>query len=154
MESAFYKVNSFVEALAEKVHNLGSDTLVIALCDAAHAPSATTTKLSDLTTINHTNLSARTVAIAASAQASGTYKLTLTDLTLTASDTVPAFRYAVLYNDTATNDEVIGYFDYGADIVLSAGEQIIIDFDGTNGVLTVGPASVNGLGRVSNLSPF
>lgn len=133
----FNKVNSFVEALAEKVHNLGSDQLVVALCNAANPPSAATTKLADLTTISHANLSSRNITTSASAQSGGTYKLTLADLTLTASGAVPAFRYIVLYNDTATNDEVIGYYDRGAEVTLASGDTITLDFDGANGVLTI-----------------
>lgn len=136
--ATFNKVDSFVEALAEKVHNLGSDQLVIALCNAANAPTSSTTKLSDLTTIDHTNLSSRNVTTSSSAQTSGTYKLVCADLTLTASGTVPTFRYVVLYNDTASNDEVIAYWDKGENVDLTtAGDQFNIDFDGSNGVLTI-----------------
>ncbi|MBZ7921671.1 hypothetical protein LAC81_07735 [Ensifer adhaerens] len=136
--ASFNKFNSFVEALAEKVHNLGSDQLKVALCAAANAPVATNTQLSNLTQISYTNLSARDITTSASAQSSGTYKLTLTDLVLTASGgSAAAFRYVVLYNDTATNDELIGWYDYGADLTLGNGESLTIDFDGTNGVLTL-----------------
>lgn len=133
--ATFNKFNSFVEALAEKVHNLGSDQLVVALCAAANAPVATNTQLSDLTQISYTNLSSRNITTSASAQSSGTYKLTLTDLVLTASGSVATFRYVVIYNDTATNDELIGWYDYGANVSLINGETFTIDFDGTNGVL-------------------
>ena len=133
--ATFNKFNSFVEALAEKVHNLGSDQLVVALCAAANAPVATNTQLTDLTQISYTNLSSRNITTASSAQSSGTYKLTLTDLVLTASGTVATFRYVVIYNDTATNDELIGWYDYGANVSLINGETFTIDFDGTNGVL-------------------
>lgn len=133
--SSFQKFNSFVEAVAEKAHNLGSDSLKVALCNAAHAPVAANTQLTDLTEIAYTNLSARGVTTSSSAQSSGTYKLVCADLVLTASGTVAAFRYAVLYNDTATNKELIGFWDYGSDQVLLNGETMTIDFDGTNGVL-------------------
>lgn len=133
--ASFNKFNSFVEAVAEKVHNLGSDTLTIALCAAANAPVATNTQLSNLTQISYTNCSARVPTISSSAQTSGTYKLVLADLTLTASGTVGPFRYVVLYNGTATNGELIGWWDYGSDITLASGETFLIDFDGTNGVL-------------------
>ena len=129
------KFNSFVEALAEKVHNLGSDQLVVALTNSA--PIATNTVLTDITEISYTNLSSRNITTSSSAQTSGTYKLTLADLVLTASGSVGPFQYAVIYNDTATNNELIGWADYGSAISLGTGETFTLDFDGTNGALTL-----------------
>ena len=136
--ATFNKFNSFVEALAEKAHNLGADTLTVALTAAANAPVATNTVLANLTQISYTNCSTRAITTSSSAQSSGTYKLVLTDLVLTASGgTVGPFRYVVIYNDTATNDELIGWYDYGSDITLANGETLTIDFDGTNGLLQI-----------------
>lgn len=101
-------------------------------------PTSANAVLSELTQITYTNLSSRNVTTASSAQTSGTYKLTLTDLVLTASGgTVGPMRYFVLYDDTATNDDLIGYWDYGSSITLADGETVTVDFDGTNGVLTI-----------------
>lgn len=137
--ATFNKVDSFVEALAEKVHNLGSDQLKIALTNTA--PTAATTNYADLTApLATTNLSGATpfnVTTSTSAQTSGTYKLVCADLVLTATGAVGPFRYVVLYNDTATNDEVIGYYDYGSSISLANGETFTVDFDAVNGVLTL-----------------
>lgn len=136
--AAFNKFNQFVEDLAEKVHNLGADALVLALCAAANAPVATNSVLANLTQIAYTNLSSRSVTTSSSAQSSGTYKLTLADLVLTASGgSVAAFRYVVLYNDTPTSpvDPLIGWYDYGSDLTLANGETLTVDFDGTNGAL-------------------
>lgn len=134
--ATYTKFNSFVEALAEKAHNLGSDQLVVALTAAANAPSASNTVLANLTQISYTNLSSRNITTTSSSQTSGTYKLVLTDLTLTASGgSVGPFRYVVIYNDTATNDELIAFYDYGSEITLASGETFTIDFDGTNGFL-------------------
>ena len=134
--AAFTKFQPFVEALAEKKHNLGSDTLKIALTSSA--PSVANSVLTDITEISYTNLSARTITTTSSAQTSGTYKLVLADLTLTASGgSVAAFRYIVLYNDTATNDDLIGYYDYGASITLTDGNSVTLDFDGSAGALTL-----------------
>jgi len=136
--ATFNKFQSFVQALAHKLHDLESDQIVLALTNAANAPAATDAVLADLTPIAYTNLSSRNVTTTSSAQTSGTYKLTLTDLTLTASGgSVAPFRYVVLYNDTATNDELIGFYDYGSDLTLADGETFLVDFDAANGVLTL-----------------
>lgn len=127
--ATFNLVNSFVEACAEKVHNLGSDTLTVALTAAANAPVATNTVLANLTQVAYTYCSTRAITTTSSSQTSGTYTLVLQDLTLTASGgAVGPFRYVVIYNDTATNDELIGWYDYGSEITLAAGETILLDF--------------------------
>ena len=134
--ATFTKVYSFVEALAEKVHNLGSDTLMVALVAAANAPTQSNTQLSQLTQISYTNCSSRALSITSSSQTTGTYKLVIADLVLTASGgSVGPFRYVVIYNDTATNDELIGYYDYGSDLTLADGESLTLDFSPTNGLL-------------------
>ena len=136
--ATFNKFNSFVEALAEKVHNLGSDTLKGTFTAAANAPVATNTQLSDLTQITLTYVDSQTLTVSTSAQTSGTYKRVIADKTVTATGgAIGPFRYVVLYNDTAGNDELIGWYDYGSEITLAAGESLTIDFDGTNGVLTI-----------------
>lgn len=135
--ATFTKVYSFTEALAEKVHNLGADTLTVALTTNANAPTTATTQLSQLTQISYTNCSSRVITTTSSAQTTGTYKLTLTDLTLTASGTVGPFQWVVIYNDTATNDEVLGYMDYGSEITLANTETFEINFDDANGVFTI-----------------
>lgn len=132
--AAFNKFDSFVEALAEKVHNLGADTLTVALTNTA--PVAGNTVLANITEISYTNLSSRVLTSVTSSQTSGTYTLDAADLVLTASGTVPTFRYVVLYNDTATSDELIGYYDYGSAVDLLNGETFTITFD-ASGILTL-----------------
>jgi hypothetical protein len=56
---------------------------------------------------------------------------------LTASGTVPTFRYVVLYNDTATNDELIAWWDRGTSVDLISTDTFTVDFDPTNGVLQI-----------------
>jgi hypothetical protein len=56
---------------------------------------------------------------------------------LTASGAVATFRYVVIYNDTASNDELIGWYDYGSDVTLASGETFTVDFDSSNGALTI-----------------
>ncbi len=136
--ASFTKFNSFVEALAEKTHNLGADTLKVVLTNSA--PAAANTVLADITQIANGNgytTGGTAATISSSAQTSGTYKLVLADVTFTASGSMGPFRYAVLYNDTATSDELIGYWDYGSSITLAASETFTVDFDATNGVLQI-----------------
>ena len=132
--ATFNKFHSFVEALSEKVHNLGSDTLTVALSNSL--PVNTNTVLANITQIAYTNLSTRVLAGVTSAQTTGTYKLDANDLVLTASGTVAQFRYVVLYNDTATNDELIGWYDYGSAVDLLNGETFTITWDAA-GILTL-----------------
>lgn len=137
--ATFNKFQSFVEDVAEKVHNLGSDQMKIALTNTV--PVNTNTVYANLTSpLATTNLSGATpfnVTTSTSAQTSGTYKLVLTDLVLTATGAVGPFRYVVLYNDTPTSpaDPLIGWWDYGSSISLANTETFTVDFDATNGVL-------------------
>lgn len=137
--AAFNKFQSFVEALAEKVHNLGADTLRVMLTNSA--PVATNTIKANLTEISAGNgytAGGTAATISSSSQTGGTYKLVLADVVFTATGgSIGPFRYAVLFNDTATNDELIGWWDYGSSITLAVGETFTVDFDATNGVLTL-----------------
>ena len=132
------KFHCFVENLAEGVHNLQTGQLVVALTNTAPT-AATDTTITNITQISYTNLSSRNITTSSSAQSSGTYKLVLADLVLTASGAVGPFRYVVIYNDTPTSpaDPLIGYYDYGSSISLASGETFTVDFDGTNGVFTL-----------------
>lgn len=132
--ATYNKFYQFVEDLAEKVHDLGSDTLKVALTNSA--PVATNTILANITEISYTNCSSRSITTSSSAQTSGVYKLTLADLILTASGgTVGSFRYIVIYNDTAASKNLIAWFDYGSSITLNDTETLTLDFDGSNGFL-------------------
>ena len=137
--ATFNKFNSFVEALSEKVHNLGADTLTVALTNTL--PVNTNTVLVNITQIAYTNIqnggtTGRDLAGVTSAQTSGTYKLDANDLVLTATGTVPTFRYVVLFNQSATNDELIGWYDYGSAVDLLNGETFTITWDAA-GILTL-----------------
>lgn len=134
--ASFVKVHSFIEAAHEKVHNLGSDTLKWMLVNAAG--STAVTQKSDLTEISAGNgytAGGATMTVTTSAQASGVYRLIGNNVSWTASGgSIATFRTAYLYNDTATNDEVLGYIDFGYGITVGISQTFTIDLDQINGV--------------------
>jgi hypothetical protein len=134
--AVFNKFDSFVEAVAEKVHNLGSDQLTLALTNTL--PTSANSVLADITQITYTNLSTRNLTTSASSQTSGLYKLVVNDITLTSTGgSTGPFRYLVVYNSTAAGGPLIGWYDYGAALTLNSGESLAVDFDGANGLLTI-----------------
>lgn len=138
--ATFNKFNSFVEALAGKKHNLGSDTLKVLLTNSA--PSASNTVKADITEISAGNgytAGGVAVTVTSSSQTSGTYKLIVENPVISASGgAIGPFRYVVLYNDTASNDELIGWAGYpGGSISVQSGETFTITFDGSEGAIKV-----------------
>lgn len=137
--AAYQKFNAFVENLAEKVHNLGADSLKVLLTNTAPvAANAVKADLTEITAGNGYSAGGATPSISSSAQTSGTYKLVLGDVTFTAAGgSIGPFRYVVLWNDTPTSpaDPLVGFWDYGSAVTLADGESFVVDFDATNGVL-------------------
>lgn len=120
--------NSFKEAVAEKKHDLGADVLKFMLTNTA--PSLANTVKADLTEITAGfgyTAGGTAVTVSSSAQSGGTYSLVLAACTFTAAGgSIGPFRYVILYNDTATNDELIGYVDYGTSYTLPDGQPFTI----------------------------
>jgi hypothetical protein len=134
------KFEKFSENLGKGVFNLSTDQLKIALTNTA--PNAATAGVyTDIVSpIAGTNLDGATpfnVTTTSFAQTGGTAKLVLADLTLTATGSVGPFQYVVLYSDTASNKELIGYYDYGSAVTLSTNDTFKVDWDGTNGAITI-----------------
>ena len=120
MAVTFSIFNSFKEAISEKVHNLSSDTLKYMLTNTA--PVLTNSVKADITEISAGfgyTAGGAAVTVSSSSQSGGTYSLVVNAASFTASGgDIGPFRYIVLYNDTATNDELIGYLDYGTSYTL------------------------------------
>lgn len=131
------KFYSFCEAIHEKVHHLGTDTLRVILSN--DAPILTWTQLSNVTgqlsTANGYTQNNKQVSQTSSSSSTGLYTLIVSDVTWTASGgSIGPFRYAIIYNDTASNDELIGYIDYGYSVTVASGQTFTIDFDQTSGL--------------------
>jgi hypothetical protein len=139
--ASYNKFQQFVEDLAKKVHNLSADTLRVMLTNSA--PVATNeikANLTDITAANGYSAGGNTPTITSCEHTTGTLKLILADTVFAASGgTIGPFRYVVLWNDTPTSpaDPLIAWWDYGSSITLNDTETFTVDFDGTNGVLTI-----------------
>ncbi len=135
--AAFNKFNAFVADVANKVHNLGSDTLKVMLTNTA--PVATNAVKSDITEIaagNGYSAGGSQATQVSSSQSSGTYALKLNNVTFTAAaGAIGPFRYCVLYNSTAASGNLIGWYDYGTALTVTAGNSFQVQFDAVNGVL-------------------
>lgn len=138
----FTKINDWVKYAAEGA-NCGSDQFAVALSNTAPASESSNPTadgngvIANVTQVSYTNLSSRAITTASAAQTSGTYKVTLSDLTLTSSGgSTGPFRYVYIYDDTVAGDPLVAYYDYGSSITLADTESLTIDFDGTNGFFT------------------
>lgn len=137
----FYQ--DFKEQLGKGVHNLSSNTIKVALTNSA--PNvATHTVLADITQLStgggYTGGAGGGVALSGQSytESAGTGTFIATDTVITASGgSIGPFRYAVLYNDTATSptDALIGYVDYGSSITLADTETFTLDY--TTSIFTV-----------------
>lgn len=154
--ATFNKFNCFVEDVAEKVHDLGADTLKMLLTNTAPNAADTyidttggvcvigpTSSANEIAAGNGYTKGGNQAAISSSAQSAGLYKLVLADpATWTAGpSSMPTFRYVVLYNETskaAATRAPIGWWDYGVGgVTLAVGETFTADCDPTTGVLTL-----------------
>jgi len=139
--ASYNKFNKFVQDLCKGEHDFDADAFKILL--TLTAPIAANAIKSDLTEIsagdgytaggNSTTMS--------TSLSTGTAKVTGTDPTTwtAATGSFANFRYAVLYNDTATTltDPLIGWWDYGATVDLNAAETFTVDLDASAGVFTL-----------------
>lgn len=138
--ASYNKFNQFVQDVANKKHDLSADVFKVMLTNSA--PSASNAIKSDITDISSGNgysAGGTAATITSSTQTSGTLKWILADVVFTASGAVGPFRYVVLYNDTQGTPvkPLIAWWDYGSNVTLANGDTFTVDFDGTNGVLTI-----------------
>lgn len=146
--ATFVKINDFVEDLGNGVHNLSSDSIRIALSNTAPASESSNPTadgngvLSNVTQIAYTNYSDdltsdRVLDSVTWSLSSGTVTLDAADFTITASGgAIADWRYAYIYNDTATSDELIGIQDEGETISLSDGQSHAITIN-ASGLLSL-----------------
>lgn len=137
--ATFNKFNQFTKDLVDGVYDFDGHTFKVMLTNTA--PVATNTVKANLTEISAGNgyTAGGTATTISTSTASGVAKVTGTDVVFTATGSVGPFRYAVLYDDTPTSpaDPLIGWWDYGSSVTLANTETFTVDFDATNGILTI-----------------
>lgn len=138
--ASFNKFNIFTQDLGRGVHNLNSNQLAVVLTNSAPtAANALLSDIVDLSTAGGYTAGGTNTGTTSYTGSSGTAKLLVADLVFTATTGFGPFRYAVLFNTVPTSPlkPLIGWWDYGSAVPLAALETFTVDFDGTNGVLTV-----------------
>ena len=112
------------------VHNLGSDTINMALSNTAptHATDDEFVDITEISAGDGYTTKGDTVSIASSTHTGLVYSLVGTGtVEWTSTGTIGPFRYPILFNETATNDELICSYDIGSEITLNNGDSYIID---------------------------
>lgn len=137
--ASFNKFNAFAAFLANGAVNLSSDTVKVLLTNTI--PVATNSIYSDISgnelgSGNGYTTGGATATLVSSTQSSGTYKYvaSLANPTWTATGTMGPFRYAVMYDSSATTKALIGWWDYGSALTLASTNTFTVTLDGTNGV--------------------
>ena len=135
--AAYNKFQDFSEQLVRGVHDWDAHTFKIALTNTA--PVATQVSL-DTVTNNPAPAAANgytaggTATTIAISETTGTTTVTGTQVVFTATaGGIGPFRYAILYNDTATSpaDALIAYWDYASSITLADTETFTVKFNNT-----------------------
>lgn len=139
--ATYTKYNTFADEISKGGHNLQTATFKVALTNTAPTAASdtvwNTTVAPAPAAANGYTAGGNTITTSSATTTSGTFKLVLADSTFTATaGGIGPFRYAILYNSSASNKSV-GYWDYGSSVTLADTETFTVDFDATNGVLTI-----------------
>lgn len=130
--ASFNKFQDYQEQLHKGVHqwHAAGHTFKVYLSNATPSASGDAVK-ADLAEISAGNgyTAGGTDIQNDMSESGGTATVTAVDVTWTASGgTIGPFQYAVIYNDTAANDELVGWYDYGSAVTLQIGEAFTVDF--------------------------
>jgi len=133
--ATYTKFQDFSQQLVEGIHDWNAHTFKVALTNTA--PVNTQTSLDTVT--NHPAPAAAngysaggTATTIATSETTGTTTVTGTQVVFTATaGGIGPFRYAILYNDTATSpaDTLVAFWDYGSSITLADTETFTVKFN-------------------------
>lgn len=129
--ATYNKFQDFSEQLIRGVHDFDAHTFKIALTNVA--PVATNTVLANITQIAAGNgyTTGGTATTITVSETTGTTTVSGTEVVFTASGgPMATFRYAVLYNDSATSpaDALVAWWDYGSSLTLQDTETFTVRF--------------------------
>lgn len=132
--ATYNKFNDFSNQVLRGTHNFASDVFKVMLTSVA--PVAANSVKADLTEITGSGYPGTNTTTITFSNSGTTTTIRGTKVVFTASGgTIPTsgtFRYAVLYNDTATNKNLVAWWDYGTTVSLNAGETFSVIFSNTD----------------------
>lgn len=135
--ATFQVVDEFANYLGKKRDDLSADTFKAALCLTAPTKAGTQV-LADVTQIAGTGgyapVTLTSVTWAETGAGTGVWEFDSAPFSWTASGAdFASARYVVIYNDTSTSDDVVGFADYGASFTLTNGNTFTVT-PGANGI--------------------
>lgn len=136
--------NDFREALGDGRIDLDNDTFKLALCTSSYTPNAEThTGYSDLTNEvangNGYTTGGETLTSVTWTQSTATVTFDADDVVWTASGGSITARYAILYDDTDTNDCLVAYIlldSAPADVTATDGNTLTVAWN-ASGIFTL-----------------
>lgn len=144
-------MQDFLDDLGKQIHDLDADTIKLGLITTSTTPDTTdadacwgaggSTNYSTNEVTPGGNYSAGGPDISATwGEAAGVGTFDSADVSISQHASNPTnARWAIIYNDTATNKDVIGFVDLGAAVDLSLGDfSLTID---SSGFFTIGTIS-------------
>jgi len=135
--------NSFREYVADGTIDLDTHTFKVMLVASGYTPSAAHTVKADVTnelsTANGYTAGGATLGSVTWGHSGGTATFDAADTVWTASGGSIVARYAVIYADTAANDELVCYIlldTTPADVTTTAGNTLTLQWN-ASGILTI-----------------
>ncbi len=134
--AAYNKFQDFSEQLIRGVHDWDAHTFKIALTNTAPTATDASYNISSHpapAAVNGYTAGGTATTIAVS-ETTGTTTVTGTQVVFTAAGgNLGPFRYAILYNDTATSpvDAAVAWWDYGSSVTLADTETFTVKFNNT-----------------------
>jgi hypothetical protein len=133
--AATTRYNSFAELMADGTIDMDNDTFNVCLATSSYTPSLTHTQLSDVSANRVSGTTDVALTGVTWAQTSGTAKFDATD-TDSVFSTTQTVKYAVIYSDTSTNDNLVAYVTLPDATSITAGDTLRLVWDAA-GIFTL-----------------